>query len=342
MKPSSPRQSASFTARWARPLAGSASALVEIATLQPLDVVKTRSQLGYKVKKPVLGSNLLGAPIQIVKEEGTRALYKGMGPLATQQAIKYATRHGMFQYSRNLLWGSPEKRGIPAPAHINLLSGLLAGMTESVVVTTPFEVVKIRMQKEKGFGKVRPGTIQTASNIISQEGVLALWKGVVPTMLRGGTNQACNFYAATAINQHLWGRREGDGKQIAVWKSMLTGFVAGCIGPTLNNPLDVAKTRLMAQKGPASPRRQIITYGARSTPAYPMHQLSRAISSSTSVASGEPRYTGMVDCIRKVAAKEGLPALWSGIAPRLLRTGLGQAISWTIVTRAMAHAESSS
>uniref|UniRef100_A0A7S3Z9W2 Mitochondrial carrier protein n=1 Tax=Lotharella globosa TaxID=91324 RepID=A0A7S3Z9W2_9EUKA len=336
-KPGSPRNNVSLTARWARPLAGSASALVEIAALQPLDVVKTRSQLGYKVKKPMLGSKLVGLPFQVAKEEGSRALYKGMGPLMSQQSIKYATRHGMFQAARNLLWGSPEARGVPAPAHINLLSGLLAGMTESVVVTTPFEVVKIRLQKEKGFGKVRPSTIQTAINIVSQEGIAALWKGVVPTMLRGGTNQACNFYAATAINQHVWGRREGDGKQIAVWKSMTTGFIAGCIGPTLNNPLDVAKTRLMAQEGSSSSvrRQPAMTYGLRPQGACAHHQLARTLSTSTA----EPKYTGMIDCIRKVAANEGLPALWSGIAPRLIRTGLGQAISWTIVTRVMAHVE---
>lgn len=363
--PTSPKKKISFSfssssaaaaapsAKLTRTVAGAGSALIEIATLQPLDVVKTRMQLGYKAQHPILGSQLLGVPAQIARQEGPRALYKGMVPLMTSQSLKYATRHGMFQTARSALWGTPEARGMPAPAHINLLAGLLAGMAESVVITTPFEVVKIRMQSQKGRGgAAAPTTAQTAVSIISQEGFLALWKGVLPTMMRGGTNQACNFLTATAINQHVWGRREGDGKQIAVWKSMTTGFVAGCIGPLLNNPLDVAKTRMMAQAPSPSavPKTHLTPYYP--TPyQHPHHastatattpSLTRGVSSAAGAVKGSgsaQQYRGMVDCIRQVAQKEGVLALWNGIAPRLLRTGLGQAISWTVVTRAMASVE---
>lgn len=38
-----------------------------------------------------------------------------------------------------------------------------------------------------------------------------------------------------------------------------------------------------------------------------------------SSASSTPKYTGLVDCLRKIYATEGAPALWKGLTPALLR-----------------------
>lgn len=44
-------------------------------------------------------------------------------------------------------------------------------------------------------------------------------------------------------------------------------------------------------------------------------------------------YKGFIHAFRKIAAEEGLPALWKGLVPRLMRLAPGQAITWTVVTR---------
>ncbi len=41
----------------------------------------------------------------------------------------------------------------------------------------------------------------------------------------------------------LWGKHDGDGKQLAAWQSMVSGFSAACLGPTVTNPFDVIKVR---------------------------------------------------------------------------------------------------
>ena len=43
----------------------------------------------------------------------------------------------------------------------------------------------------------------------------------------------------------LWGKHDGDGKQLAAWQSMVSGFSAACLGPTVTNPFDVIKARLV-------------------------------------------------------------------------------------------------
>ena len=49
----------------------------------------------------------------------------------------------------------------------------------------------------------------------------------------------------------LWGKHDGDGKQLAAWQSMVSGFSAACLGPTVTNPFDVIKARpfLLMQRG---------------------------------------------------------------------------------------------
>ena len=70
--------------------------------------------------------------------------------------------------------------------------------------------------------------------------------------------------------------------------------IAG-MGPTVNNPLDVVKTRL---------QRQV-------------------------VIEGEPaKYRGLLQAMTVVAKEEGVLALWKGLTPRLLRIMPGQAITF--------------
>lgn len=90
-------------------------------------------------------------------------------------------------------------------------------------------------------------------------------------------------------------KHEGDGKQLTPIQSMASGFLAACIGPVATGPFDVAKTRLMAQS-----KQSII------------------------------KYKGFFDVIFKTAKEEGLPALFKGLLPRLLRIPPGQAIVWAV------------
>ncbi len=55
------------------------------------------------------------------------------------------------------------------------------------------------------------------------------------------------FIAKPTLDSVLWGKHDGDGKKLAAWQSMTSGFFAALVGPCATGPFDVAKTRLMAQ-----------------------------------------------------------------------------------------------
>ncbi|GMP85910.1 hypothetical protein CsSME_00038890 [Camellia sinensis var. sinensis] len=277
---------------YVKAVAGSIGGVMEACCLQPIDVIKTRLQLdrsgAYK--------GIVHCGTTIVRTEGVRALWKGLTPFATHLTLKYALRMGSnavlqsaFKDSNS---GNLSNQG-------RFFAGFGAGVLEALVIVTPFEVVKIRLQQQRGLSHELlkyKGPVHCARLIIREEGILGLWAGAAPTVMRNGTNQAAMFSAKNAFDRLLWKKHEGDGKVLQPWQSMISGFLAGTAGPICTGPFDVVKTRLMAQ----------------------------------SRSGGELKYKGMVHAIPTIYREEGLRALWKGLLPRLMRIPPGQAIMWAV------------
>ncbi|XP_022766193.1 mitochondrial succinate-fumarate transporter 1 [Durio zibethinus] len=273
-------------------ISGSFGGIVEACCLQPIDVIKTRLQLdrtgNYK--------GIIHCGATVSRTEGLRALWKGLTPFATHLTLKYALRMGsnavLQSAFKDSATGTLSNQG-------RVLAGFGAGVLEALVIVTPFEVVKIRLQQQKGLSPALlkyKGPIHCARTIMREEGLFGLWAGAAPTIMRNGTNQAVMFTAKNAFDVILWKKHEGDGKVLQPWQSMISGFLAGTAGPVCTGPFDVVKTRLMAQ----------------------------------SRDGGELKYKGMIHAIRTIYAEEGLLILWKGLLPRLMRIPPGQAIMWAV------------
>lgn len=273
-------------------LAGMTGGIAEACLLQPLDVTKTRLQLDTRNHY----KGMIHCMKTIRKDEGASALYKGLSPFLINMVLKYALRFGSFTWFREKLAGGKEHK---VTHSVNFMAGLLAGCLESVLIVTPFEVIKTRMQKEVGIGRYQ-GPVDCVRKVVAQEGLSAIWKGNLPTMARQGSNQAFNFMAMAWLNSNLWKKEEGDGKLLPSYATFINGLIAGSIGPCFNTPMDVLKTRLMAQENKQGQK---------------------------------PKYTGMTHAIRVISKEEGIAALWKGLIPRLTRMAPGQAITWTVVMR---------
>lgn len=276
-------------------VAGSLGGFMEALCCQPLDVAKTRLQLDKKGKY----KGMVNTIKTVYAEEGFRALYKGLSPFVTHLTIKYALRLGAFGAMQNALAKTNDGKTSPLRT---LFAGTFAGATEAVLIVTPFEVVKTRLQQQKGLDKANAkykGPIHCAATIVKEEGVGSLWKGVTPTVIRQASNQAFNFFTLGLINNYVWGKFEGDGQVLPLWKSAITGLAAGAVGPCFNQPFDVAKSRMMAQKEVGAAR----------------------------------KYTSTLQCITTIVREEGFKAAYKGFAPRISRVAPGQMIMWTTVLR---------
>lgn len=227
----------------------------------------------------------LGTAKRIIQREGPLALYKGLTAVYTGIIPKMAIRFVSFEYYRDVLgdWtnryysstsvtissGAPSSTKGPSQT-VTFVAGLLSGLTEAILVVTPAEVCKIRMQSQyhslmdptQRIHAKYKNVVQTALLVVKEEGVSALYKGVVPTMLRQGCNQAVNFTAynwskkqvlawkqkreeekmmmslgSNSSNRSLGGGSGGKEVQLDHWQSLLLGGLSGGMGPLVNNPL---------------------------------------------------------------------------------------------------------
>jgi solute carrier family 25 citrate transporter 1 len=271
-------------------VAGSLGGLVEAVMLQPVDVVKTRLQLD----KTGQYKGMFHAGKTIAAEEGAGALWKGLTPFVGQLTLKYALRMGSNAFFLEMLRGEDGKLTSSA----RLTAGLGAGVSEALLVVTPFEVVKTRLQQQRGVDKALlkyRGPVHTAMTVVREEGLKSLWNGGTATTIRQGSNQMSLFWGKAVMDGLIWDKHDGDGKLLTPGQSAASGFVAACIGPLLNNPFDVVKTRMQAARN-----------------------------------SGQQQYKGFADCLVTIARTEGALALWKGLVPRLARTPPGQAIVWAV------------
>lgn len=274
------------------------------------------------------GLGPFGTAKRIIQREGIVALYKGLTAVYTGIVPKMAIRFVSFEYYKEVLgpvWqsclaGTTTTSGASsstttttaAPTasatsqSVTFIAGLLSGLTEAVVVVTPAEVCKIRMQSQyhsmmdptqRAHAKYK-NVVQTAFLIVKEEGFSALYKGVVPTMLRQGCNQAVNFTVYNWSKQFFLEYRqqtEPGLKQLDHWQTLVLGGLSGGMGPLANNPLDVVKTRM---------QKQVVIPGK------------------------VPKYNGLLSSCVVIAKEEGTAALWKGITPRLMRIMPGQAITF--------------
>eukprot|EP00977_Amphora_coffeiformis_P000035 scaffold5_cov169-Amphora_coffeaeformis.AAC.35 len=239
------------------------------------------------------GMGPIGTAHRIIQREGFMALYKGLTAVYTGIVPKMAIRFVSFEQYRDWLQVATGAKS----SGVTFTAGLASGLTEAILIVTPAEVCKIRMQSQY-HSMIDPSqmqhrkytnVVQTAFTIVREEGISALYKGVVPTMLRQGCNQAVNFTAYSAIKQKVMAHQKTD--KLEHWQSLVIGGLSGGMGPLVNNPLDVVKTRL---------QKQIVHQGKA------------------------PKYTGLLQACVLIAKEEGVLALWKGITPRLLRIMPGQ------------------
>jgi len=265
--------------------------VLEACCLQPLDVVKTRLQLQGK------GASLAGVAGGMLREEGARSFYKGLTPFVTHLVTKYSVRWYFNEFYRGLLQDKDGK----VTLFKGFLAGLGSGITEAVLIVTPFEVIKTSLQKQKGMDSSKlkyKGPLQCAKVIFKEEGIPGLWKGNVPTMWRQGINQLLLFGTYDMLKKALYGlNRESP---IDAYKSLVLGIIAGCLGPLANNPFDVVKTRLMAQEH---------------------------------IAGQKVKYKGTFQTMALIFKEEGAATLMKGCMMRIARVAPGMGVTFTTVEK---------
>ncbi|KAJ3512703.1 hypothetical protein NLJ89_g3372 [Agrocybe chaxingu] len=150
-----------------------------------------------------------------------------------------------------------EHKPKPLPFIANFAAGAIAGISE-ILTFYPLDVVKTRMQLERGQAQF--GLVGTFRNIVKEEGVGRLYRGLVPPLLLEAPKRAVKFAA-----NDFWGRTYMDlsgEKKMTQNLSVLTGCSAGATESFVVVPFELVKIKLQDKtstyKGPMDVVKQVI------------------------------------------------------------------------------------
>ncbi|KAI9019919.1 mitochondrial substrate carrier [Hyaloraphidium curvatum] len=253
---------------------GGMAGMVATTAIQPIDMVKVRIQLSGEGGKGGGSANPLAVGRKIVAEEGARALYKGLGAAYMRQLTYATTRLGIFQTVLDAI--QARKPASKLTLADRTLAGVVAGGLGSLC-GVPADLSLVRMQSDAvlppELRRNYKGVFHAFSSIVKSEGVLGLWRGSGPTVVRAialNVGQLAGNSEALARLQAALGTDTEAKRRTATFGA---AFVAAFLASFFSLPFDFVKTRL--QKQVADP------------------------------ATGKGKYAGVVDCFRQVMKEEG-------------------------------------
>jgi len=174
-------------------------------------------------------------------------------------------------------------------ASVDLLAGMGAGFAEAFLWTAPTERLKVLRQNDIKSGLNRYATLTGSVRTVAKEHGIV---GLYAGIGACGVRQASGVGVRFAIYGHVKDLITG-GESPQLWQSAVAGGITGCCSTALNNPIDVVKTRIEAQDGKVK------------------------------------EYSSSWQCFRSILRNEGVQALYRGVAPRMMKISLGQAITFS-------------
>ncbi|CAI5525080.1 unnamed protein product [Closterium sp. Naga37s-1] len=168
--------------------AGLVSGAIGAAVGNPADMAMVRMQadgrLPLEQRRNYKGA--LDAIARIRREEGAAALWRGCGPTVYRAMAVTAGQLATYdQAKESLIAGGYMKEGLGAHTVAAFTAAIFASLASN-----PFDVVKTRlmnMRKPEGGGPAPYSSpLDCAMKTIKLEGPLALYKGLIPTIVRQG------------------------------------------------------------------------------------------------------------------------------------------------------------
>ncbi|KAL5705593.1 Folate transporter 1 [Ranunculus cassubicifolius] len=178
--------------------AAEAGALVSLFT-NPVWLVKTRLQLQTPLHQSRPYSGFNDALRTIVKEEGWRALYRGMGPsllLVSHGAIQFT----VYEELRQLLVGYKSKRktnDLAGDESLNSVDyAMLGGCSKfsAMLFTYPYQVIRARLQQRPSNGIQKyKDSWHVLKDTVRFEGFRGFYKGITPNLLKNVPASSITF-----------------------------------------------------------------------------------------------------------------------------------------------------
>ena len=204
---------------WERLTCGFVAGAVARTATSPLDVVKLCLQVSSK------GGSAKETIDRLWKEGGIAAFWRGntvaimnQGP---QSAIKFFC---VDELTRRVAQFTKAPITTPQRAMIGGAAGII-----SQLIAFPFDLIHTRITIDpKGY----TGMFQAAKRIVSEEGVFALWSGIIPTITGAVVYEGSQYVISGGLKERFI-QMYAKGGNLTPWQNLFVGAAAGAIGQTI-------------------------------------------------------------------------------------------------------------
>ena len=224
---------------------------VDVLITMPLDTIKN-----YKQISNISYMNIIN---QLYIKNGFFGFYKGFLPFFIQSIGKSSIRFYSYNYINNyltyLINDDNNKSNIDQSNinqsninksdinikdiyKINMISGFLSGITESLICTVPTERLKI-LQQNNNYNYY----YFIKKNIINKN-IFTFYKGSIATILKQSSSVTLRFTSYEYFKNELNSMNYINKSNIP----FIAGGLCGSFSCLINNPIDVLKTRMQSDQ----------------------------------------------------------------------------------------------
>ncbi|MFH4982767.1 hypothetical protein AB6A40_009476 [Gnathostoma spinigerum] len=204
---------------------GSVSGFVSTVLLQPLDRLKTLSQ-----QDTVHRSNVFKRCQLVINENGVTGLWRGLTPSLLRVVPGVALYFGLYELGRSCL---------PQNSNVYLSNFALGAISRTLAGSLLMPATVIKTRFESTYYQDR-SVLSAARDIVRQNGLKGLFKGIVPTIMRDAPFSGIYlvFYRQNLKLLHE------DASKCTPLSRFLSGLCSGICACAVTQPFDITKTHI--------------------------------------------------------------------------------------------------
>lgn len=216
---------------------GGVASMVAATLTHPLDLAKVRLQTSQAPP-----SNMFITLVNVCRNEGFFAIYKGLSASLLRQGTYSTTRFGVYEYLKEKATVNGETPPMSKLLPLSMISGWVGGM-----VGNPADIANIRMQNDRSLPEAQRRNYKNAfdalARMLAHEGPKSWFRGMIPNCSRGVLMTASQVVTYDMFKQVLIKNVKMEEKSRST--HFAASLLAGLVATTVCSPVDVVKTRIM-------------------------------------------------------------------------------------------------
>ncbi|KAF8939641.1 mitochondrial carrier domain-containing protein [Dissophora ornata] len=256
-------------------IAGAGGGIISMALTYPLITISSRLQVQKDKTSKEAYKNGLDAVKKIMAKEGISGLYSGLDSALFGISLTNYCYYYFYEFTK----------GVINKAQMSTLESMSAGAVAgaaTVLITNPIWVINTRIAtRNASTPNTRPmGTIETAAQMIKDNGFKSFWQGVMPALVLVA-NPIIQYTVFEKLKARIAKTRALTG-----FDFFLLGAVSKLAATSITYPYIVVKSRMQLKQSD----------------------------------DAKERYTSIMDGFRKIIKYEGIAGLYNGISSKIVQS----------------------